>query len=128
MLAGALEKFGVVARVRQFEGGYFHVSLRYKSAELLSPLQYILGLRAVERGAIKGSLNDFLVGQRNIETGAKLPQLAFVELFLLMGNIASFTAFAEAVTLNGLCQYDGRGSLVVDRSEEHTSELQSLMY
>ena len=31
-----------------------------------------------------------------------------------MSNIASFTAFAEAVTLNGLCQYDGRGSLVVD--------------
>src|SRR5438874_5489716 len=114
MLTGALEKFRVVARVRQFEGGYFHVSLGYKSAELLSPPQYILGLRAVERGAIKGSLNDFLVGQRNIETGAKLPQLTFVELFLLMSNIASFAFFAAAVTRNGLSQYAVRGSRVAD--------------
>src|SRR5947199_10000688 len=112
MLTGALEKFRVVARVRQFEGGYFHVSLGYKSAELLSPPQYILGLRAVERGAIKGSLNDFLVGQRNIETGATLPQLACVELFLLMSNMASFTGCAVAATLHGICQCDGAGVLV----------------
>ena len=82
---------------------------------MFAPLQQVLGFRAVERRAVKGRLDDFFIGQWYVEAGAKLAQLAFVELLLLMGDIATFAGFAQSVTLDRLRENHRRRAFVFDR-------------
>ena len=89
--------------------------MRHEAAQLFAPLQQVLGFRAVERRAVKGRLDDFFIGQRNVEAAAKLAQLAFVELFLLMGDIAAFAGFAQAVALDRLGENHRRRAFVFHR-------------
>ena len=74
-----------------------------------------MGFRAVERRAVKGRLDDFFIGQWNVEAAAKLAQLFFVHLFLLMRDIAAFAGFAQAVAFDRLRENDRRRAFVFHR-------------
>ena len=68
---------------------------------------------AVFGGSVEGGLADFGVGDGNAEAGAEGPQLLFVHLLLLVGDVLAFTSFAETVALDGAGQDDGRRALVL---------------
>ena len=74
-----------------------------------------MGFRAVEGRAVEGRLDDFFIGQWYVESTAKLAQLAFVELFLLMCDIPPFAGFAQSVTLHRLRENHGWRAFVFDR-------------
>ncbi len=73
-----------------------------KPPQLLSPFQQILGFGTVQRRAIEGRFDDFFVGDRNVEATAELAQLPLVQFLLLMGDVAAFAGFAQAVAFDGL--------------------------
>ena len=58
---------------------------------------------------------QFFVWNWNAKARAEHPQLVFVELLLLVGDVLAFAGFAQPVTLNGFCQDDSRRALVFDR-------------
>ena len=68
--------------------------------------------RTVRRRAEERRLGDFLVADRHAEPRAKLAQFLFVQLLLLVGDVAAFAGFAQAVTLDGLGQDHRRLALV----------------
>ena len=63
-------------------------------------------------GTIERRLGDFLVADRNVEARAEFAQFLFVQLFLLMRNVAAFAGFAQAVALDGLGENDRRLAFV----------------
>ena len=74
----------------------------------------ILHFRAVVGGAIERGLGDFFVGDRDAEARAEGPQLVFVQLLLLMGDVLAFAGLAEAVALDRSGQDHRRLSGVLD--------------
>jgi hypothetical protein len=69
-----------------------------------APLLEVADLFAVVVGPVKGGLVDLIVRDGDIEAAAEMAQLLFVELFLLVGDIAALTGFAQAIALDGLGQ------------------------
>src|SRR2546430_15410069 len=136
--AGAFEKFGEAGKRRLFQRLSFDLAFGQKSAERLAAFQQILRLGTVERRTIKRRIDDLLVADRDVEPRAEFAKLLFVELFLLVRNVAALAGFAQAVAFHRLGE-DDRGLTLVflaktvkgyglgeaGRSEEHTSELQS---
>src|SRR5574342_652194 len=100
MLARAPKQLGIHVGIGRDQSGGLDSTLRNEAAELSAPFQHIARFLAVAGRAIKGSLDDFLIGQRNIEARAELAQLALVELFLLMGDVAAFAGLAETVAFD----------------------------
>ena len=91
-----------------------HGALRHKSAELFPSRFQILDLGAVLRRTIEGRVCNLGVADRNVEPLPKLPQLVFVQFFLLVGDVLSFARFAEAVTLNRARKDNGGAALVLE--------------
>src|SRR5262249_11330539 len=61
--------------------------------------------RAVRRGTVTGRVARRLVRNRNLEARPEQGDLVFVHLFLLVGDVATFTRLAHAVALHGVRQY-----------------------
>ena len=71
-------------------------------------------LRAVGRRPEERRLGNLLIADRDAEPGAELAQFLFVELLLLVRDVAAFAGFAQAVALDGLGQDDRGPALVFD--------------
>src|SRR5205085_1623845 len=69
--------------------------------------EQILCFGALRGGAIERGVGNDFVADGNVEAGAKLAQFFFVQLFLLVGDVAAFTGFTEAVAFNGFGEDDG---------------------
>ncbi len=89
-------------------------SFREKAAEGLAAFQQVLSFRAVARRSIKGRLRDDLIADRDIETRAEFAKLLFIELLLLVGDVAAFARFAKAIALDCLCKDDRGKAFVFD--------------
>ena len=101
-------------RLSVLSGSTWTLRGRHEAAELLAPLEQIADLRTVFRRAVERRLRDFVVGDRNAEPGAERPELVFVELLLLVGDVLAFTRFADAVALDRAGQDHGRLPRVLD--------------
>ena len=62
----------------------------------------VFHLRAVFGRTVERQSGDFFVGDRNAEARAELAQLLFVELLLLVRDVAAFAGFAQSVALDRL--------------------------
>src|ERR1041384_4326473 len=114
MTAGALQRFGIAIFVRHVERLSANSSFGHKAAELAAALQQILGFTAVKRWAVEWGFDDFFIGQWNVEASAKFAQFTFIQLLLLMRNVAPFTCFTQAVAFDSLRQNNCRRPLVFD--------------
>src|ERR1700676_2650290 len=85
------------------------------ATERVAPLLEVLHFDAVFRRFVKGSLRDFFIRDGNAEPRAELPQLVFVHLFLLVGDVAALAGFSEAIALDCFHQDDRRRAFVLDR-------------
>ena len=90
-------------------------ALRQEAAQRLAPFQQIFHLRAVRRRTEERRLRDLLVADRNAEALAEFAQLLFVQLLLLVRDVAAFAGFAQAVAFDGLGQDHRRLALVLHR-------------
>src|SRR5439155_24770247 len=75
-----------------------------KPTEFLSPLQKIFRFAVPRCGAEKWRFGDFFVADRDAEALSELAEFLFVELLLLMRDVAAFTGFAQTVALDCLRQ------------------------
>src|SRR5205085_12285783 len=82
--------------------------------QVFTPLPQVLQLAAFLRRLVERGLGHVFVRNRNAETRAELTQLLLVQFFLLVRDVASLARFAEAVTLDGGRENDGRGAAVLD--------------
>ncbi len=73
-----------------------------------------MNLHAIFRRAIERHFNAIFVVERNAEARAKLAQLVFVQLFLLVRDVLAFAGFTQSVTFNSSRENDGRAALVLD--------------
>ncbi len=55
---------------------------------------------------------DLVVGEGNVEAVAEVKQLLFVELLLLVCDIASLASLAQPIALDRACQDDGGSTAV----------------
>ena len=78
-------------------------------------LRDVVGFAAIVRGTVERRTHDLFIGERDVEAVAELHQLALVELFLLMGDVAALAGLAEPVALDRAGQNHGRRTLVRDR-------------
>jgi hypothetical protein len=78
VLAGAFKKLGVIAGFGESKRLGTNLTLRNETAELFTPFEQIFGFKAVQRRPIERRLDDFLVGERDVEAAAKLAQLPLV--------------------------------------------------
>src|SRR5579872_2112079 len=93
-----------------------HLARRNVSAERLPSRAQVLYFAAVVGRAVERCFGQLLVADRNTESRAELAQFVFVELLLLVGDVAPLAAFTEAVALDGARENDGRRALVFKRS------------
>ena len=77
-----------------------NATTRNKSAELFPSLANVLQLVTVLRRPVKRRFRNFFIGDRDAEPAAEPAQLIFVELFLLMRDIAALAAFAKTVAFD----------------------------
>ncbi len=80
----------------------------HRTAQRLAALAQVLHLRAVFGRPVERCLGHLLVGDRDAEPRAELAQLLLVELLLVVGDVAAFAPFAQAVALDRLGEDDGR--------------------
>jgi hypothetical protein len=80
-----------------------------------APLLHVLELDAVVGRAVEGSLADFCVGDRDAEAGAEGPQLLFVHLLLLVGDVLALASFAQPIAFDGPRQDYRRRAFMLDR-------------
>ena len=113
--AGAFEKFSKTGKRRYFQRLGFDFAFWQETAQGLAPFEQILCLGAVKSGTIKRRIDDLLVADRDIEPGAEFAKFLFVELFLLVRNVAALARFAQAVAFDGLGENDGGLTLVFHR-------------
>ena len=92
-----------------------HDALRQEPAQLLAPAQQILRLAAVRRRTEERRLRDLLVADRDAEPRPELAQLLFVQLLLLVRDVAALARFAQPVALDRLGQDHRRLALVFHR-------------
>ena len=102
--AGAFQEFSETGQQRNSQRFGLGLAPGQESAQRHATFQQVFRLGALGRRAVKRRIHDFLVADGNIESRPELAQLLFVQLFLLVGNIAAFARFAQAVTLHGLGQ------------------------
>jgi hypothetical protein len=81
--------------------GAFAVRCGRKPPNFLRRLTRYFRLSTVGRGPKEGSLGNLLVADRDTEASTELAQLFFVQLFLLMRDIAAFSGFTQAVAFYG---------------------------
>ena len=110
--SGAFEEFRETGKRRHFERFGFDLALRQESAQGFAAFEKIFRFGTVEWRPVKRRLHNFLVADRNVEPRAKLAKLFFVQLFLLMRNVAAFTGFAQAVAFYRFGE-DDRGLALV---------------
>ena len=84
-------------------------------------------LGTLSRRTIERHLRDLRIGQGNREPGAKQLQLVFVELLLLVRDVATLASLAEAIPLDRPGQDDGRGTGVLDGGLERRMHLHGVM-
>src|SRR5436305_5832687 len=89
-----------------------------RPAKSVTPLAEIFHLGAVFWRLIERRAGDFFIGNRNAEPRAKLVQLLFVQLLVVVRDVAALARFAQAVSLDRLGQNDRRLALVFDRDVE----------
>ena len=81
----------------------------------LTPLGEVGRFRTVGRRTEKRRRSELVIRDGHTESRAELPQLLLIHLFLLMGDVASFPGFSQAVTFDRLRQNHGRLDLGVPR-------------
>ena len=113
-LAALEELLEVVRAAAASSGSASHVRAGHEAAQRLAALVQVLHLRAVVRRLVERRLGDLLVGDRNAEPRAELAQLVFVQLLLLVRDVAAFAGLAQAVALDRLGEDDRRRALVLD--------------
>ena len=72
----------------------------------------VLHFRAVVGGTIKGCFAHFAVGDGNVKAPLKFSHFVFFELFLLVGHVAAFAGFAQAIAFDGFGQDNSWCALV----------------
>src|SRR5205085_10636683 len=72
------------------------------SAQLAAPLVHVRHLGTVVGWLVQRRIARGLVGDRDLEARAEMFDLLLVELLLLVGDVAPFARFAQAVALDGL--------------------------
>ena len=77
-------------------------------------LAEVLHLRTIFRRTIERRFGHAFVGNRNAEPRAELAQLVFVELLLVVRDVAAFAAFAQAVALDRFGEDHGRPAFAFD--------------
>src|SRR6185437_16258826 len=92
------------------------LALRHVAAKLFAASLHVLDLRAVVRGTIERRVVQLVVGNWNSEARAEHPQLVFVQLLLLVGDVLAFASLAKTVAFDRLCEDERRSSRVLDRS------------
>src|SRR5215468_30524 len=73
----------------------------------------VLNLDAVFGRPVERHSGAIFVVQRDAETRTEFPQLLFVELLLLVGDVFAFARLAQPITLDGACKNDGRSAPVL---------------
>jgi hypothetical protein len=86
------DKFGVQGFGRRSEDGHRHTARRQIAAQRPPPFFQVADLFAFVVGPVKGGVLDLVIGDGDAEAAAEMAQLLFVELFLLVGDIAPFPA------------------------------------
>src|SRR5580700_4918267 len=81
---------------------------RHVATERLPARAEVLNFATVFRRKIERCFRKLLVADRNTKARAELAKLFFVEFFLLVRDVATFAAFAEAVALDRPGQNYGR--------------------
>ena len=74
----------------------------------------VLHFLTVFSRAVKWGIGNFIIADRNFESVAEDAEFLFVQLFLLVSDIASFTCFTEAVAFNGFGENDCGLVLVIE--------------
>ena len=98
----AFVKFLKMRLGERFQRRGAHFACRHVSAQLLAARLHILDLRAVIRRTVKRRIVQFVVRDGNAEPRAEHLQLIVIQLFLLMGDVLTFTRLPEAVAFDGL--------------------------
>ena len=120
-----LEALEVEAGDLQF--GRADGALGQVAAEGLAARVEILHLRRVLGRPVERHVGDDVVGQGNAEAPTELAKLLFVQLFLLVGDVAAFAGLAHAVALDGLGEDDGGFALGVLRGLEGGVDLERIV-
>ena len=95
--SGAFDEFSETGERRHFQRFGFDLALGQKPAQGFAAFEQVFRLRAVERRPVKRRVHNFLVADGNVEPRAELAKLFFVQLFLLMRDVAAFASFTQAV-------------------------------
>jgi hypothetical protein len=96
---------GVDGRIQRLDTNR---SRRHIAAERLAAFAQILQFRAVIGWPIKRCVRDLVIRNRDAESRAEDPQIRFVHLLLLMGDVLALTGLAETVALDGAGENDRR--------------------
>src|ERR1039458_253454 len=100
-----------------------HHPRRQEPTQRLAAFEQGLRLGTVQRRTVKRRLRHFFIADRHAKALAKLAQLLFVHLLLLVADVAALTGFAEAVSLDGLRENHRRRALVLHRRLERCVNL-----
>src|SRR5262249_57723406 len=84
------------------------------AGELGGRFEQELNCPAVVRRAVEGSVGYIVIRDRNTKARAELGQLIFIELLLLMSDVAAFAGFAETVAFDRGRQDDRGRAFVID--------------
>ena len=95
---GELREYFVMVR---FEGSGTDGTSGYIPAKRLSTRTEVLNFLAIFGWSIERRLSQVVIAKRNAKARAELAKLVFIQLFLLMADVPSLTAFTEAVALDG---------------------------
>src|SRR5690348_8447858 len=110
----ALEEFLEEIFGRLVYGDRIDLALGNIPAQGVATFLQVLHFDTVFRRFVKGRLRYLLVGYWYAEAGTKFAQLVFIQLFLLVCDVAALAGFAETVTLDGFHQDHRRRALVFD--------------
>ena len=103
-------------RLFQVRGDWFRAdtTLRHVAAKLFAALTEIADFFAVFSGPVEGNFGALLVGYGNVEARAEFAEFVFVQLLLLVRDVAAFAGFAEAVAFDRVRQNYRRRAVVFD--------------
>src|SRR5262249_21359666 len=114
IVAAAFVKLLEQLRFRRLKSRTAHRSGRQAAAQLAATFEQELNLPAVVRRAVEGSVVYIVIRDRNTKARAELGQLIFIELLLLMSDVAAFAGFAETVAFDRGRQDDRGRAFVID--------------
>ena len=96
-------------------GAALDLPRRQVAAQRLAALAHVGDLGARLGRPVERHLLDLVVRDRDAEAGPERPDLLFVHLLLLVGDVLALAALAEAVALDRAGEDDGRLALVLGR-------------